>query len=176
MLKALDFQTVITTVLVPVNRNRPTGVLVGRISIGGIDEKLEAFAEVSLLLRVHGDETEPTRLLVSKIVAMFLGSHLGIADGVDVNLIAESIKILTGVFAIMGRTVPVTHAFDFVWTPPARITRSDRRSAERPVRVTLLGRAILGHRGEMLIAVDVQCLRLAENINGPVARRLRPGT
>lgn len=91
MLKALDFQTVLTTVLVPVNRNRPTGVLVGRISIGGIDEKLEAFAEVSLLLRVHCDETETTSFLVSEIVAMFLGSHLGITDGVDVNLIAESI-------------------------------------------------------------------------------------
>ena len=67
------------------NRNRPTGVLVGRISIGGIDKKLKAFAKVSSLVRVHGDETEPARLLVSKVVAMFLGSHLGIADGIQDN-------------------------------------------------------------------------------------------
>ena len=146
---------VFATIFLLVDGNRPAWELIGRLAIGGIDQKAKGLNEVRFLFRIEGDEAKAAGLLVSLVVAVGGLADLRISDGVKLGFVATSVEIFARVFLSRLGPIGMRH-FHLVWPPPPRIPCGDGWCAEGPVAVTLLVHAVLSKGGQMLITIDVQ--------------------
>ncbi len=90
-------ELILAGVLFLLQGHRPTGKLVRRLAIGRINQESERFQRVGFGDGIDPHQTEPTSFLVSLFVAVFLCADLRVADCIDVDLVAKTIQVFTGV-------------------------------------------------------------------------------
>lgn len=120
---------VLATVFFLLEDDRPAGELTGRLAIGRINEESKDFDFVRFRLGVNRHQAEAAAFLMGQFVAVLFGTHLRVADGVNVDVVPQPVEELARVGQAMSRTIPMLHT-DFVGSPPARVSGSDGRRTE----------------------------------------------
>ena len=75
------------------------------LAVGRIDREFERLDEVGFFLRVNRHQAEAAGFLVRQFVAVLLLADLGIADRIDIRLVAKTLDELARVGQAVLRTV-----------------------------------------------------------------------
>lgn len=157
------------------NRYWPAGELIARVSIGRIDQEAIRFHGLRFRFRIESDHTESATLFMSLFTAIRRHAHLRIASGVDLDLIPETIEVLTCIRQAMTRTIRMRHP-NHVWLPPTRPAWGYRWRAKSPVTISLPFDSVLRQGPKVRIATNVQSHRGSHDRNGPIPGTRRPTT